>query len=58
MKKEKYIKPTLDAVELSDDIILASGCVDVVPPCDPVCPDDDCPVNVCPTNEGCSTFTW
>ena len=60
MKKEKYIKPTVDVVELSDDIILASGgCTDVIPPCDPVCLDEDCPVNApCPTNEGCRTFTW
>ena len=28
MNKEKYIKPMIDMLELNDDIILASGCVD------------------------------
>ena len=29
MNKEYYIKPTIDVLELSDDLILASGCVDI-----------------------------
>ena len=42
MKKEKYEKPAIDAFELDDDIILASGCVDVCD--DVVCTGlcDDC----------------
>ena len=26
MNKENYVKPVLDVLELSDDVVLASGC--------------------------------
>ena len=47
MSKEIYEKPKMEALEYSDDIVLASGCVDVcVDLCDDVCTanycDDDC----------------
>ena len=29
MNKEKYLKPMIDMIELNDDIILASGCIDL-----------------------------
>ena len=38
MSKEIYEKPKMEALEYSDDIVLASGCVDV---CVDLC-DDDC----------------
>lgn len=71
MNKEYYTKPTIDVLELSDDLILASGCVDISgctsqscddicsshcsTPCDPQCVDFNCPDHLC--DPDCNSYS-
>lgn len=66
MNKEKYLKPMIDMLELNDDIILASGCIDFGCGDIIICLGDDCLTDVCTvfceTDNGscgdhCSTYS-